>query len=288
MDVTDKLAIIFVSLLRSGLQLSDLERSEGEGQLDTAIDEAADAFAALLAEAGVNLNGARPSGALRNAVRRSADDKANVELLVAVQDVRDTLSDGQLAAVLEGLVAVALRDDRFEAEEARFVNAVSRSLGIDAAALELSADDEARVRRLWSVLEVGEGAEGRWTPVHDLAVLYLAIAHRSDGELSTTEVDAVTRKLGEWLPSALPADVLNVVDESMRRYANGPSAQILSASVARVVESVPAHQREAVLRDLQYVAEADHLVLVEEKELIARLAEHWGINLSDLATGDNG
>jgi hypothetical protein len=66
--------------------------------------------------------------------------------------------------------------------------------------------------------------------------------------LSQEEIDAITLKLAEWLPAALPSDVLNVVGDALTAYAEGLS---------------------------------DEVVLVEEKALIARLAERWSVDEHD-------
>lgn len=205
---------------------------------------------------------------------------ARADLLIAVQTLRDLLSVDALRDLLADLVVFALQDDRFESEEARLISAIRRSWDVDSgeAVRAASANVSPDLReRLWSVLG-SEGAAGtNWTPVHDLALVYISVAHRSDGELQRAEVDAITRKLAEWLPSALPSDVLNVVDEALRRYASGETHELLEQSIERVVSVVPVHQRPSVIRDLEYVAAADNVVLVEERQLIASLAERWGL-----------
>ncbi len=205
---------------------------------------------------------------------------ANADLLISVQTLRDLLSVDALRDLLADLVVFALEDDRFESGEAALISAIRRAWDVNSGeavrAASANVSDDIR-DRLWSVLGNDGAAGTNWTPVHDLALVYIYVAHRSDGELQRDEVDAITRKLAEWLPSALPSDVLNVVDEALRRYARGETDELLKQSLDRVVATVPVHQRPSVIRDLEYVAAADNVVLVEERQLIAALADRWGL-----------
>ncbi len=206
--------------------------------------------------------------AVSGAVASVSTHEESDMVMEAVQRLRATLSSDALTAVLAELVGFALRDDRFDAMEARYLSGITR-------AWDAEPDD-----RLWSVLGSAGTAGTSWTPIHDLAMVYLHVAHASDGVLAREEIEAIARKLGEWLPSALPADVLNVVDEALHRYANGEMHDLLEQSVDRIIEAVPEHQRPMVIRDLLHVAEADHVVLVEEKELIWAIAGRWGLSLA--------
>lgn len=166
------------------------------------------------------------------------------------------------------LVQLALHDDWYMHEEGTFISAVARRWDVHPA-------EEGR-SRLWSVMN-SQSADSEWTPVHDLALIYLALAHRADDELSQRELDAITRKLGEWLPASLPSDVVIIVSEALHVYARGVDDRLLSNAVARIKETVPQHQRAAIIVDLEYVARADDVMLVEEKAIISELARAWDV-----------
>src|SRR5690606_23554502 len=112
-------------------------------------------------------------------------------------------------ALVEDLMAVALADDRVLHEEHTFIAQLARAWNVH----PNDSGDEAG--RRWSILcQDGlsqDGQHGDWTPLHDLALLYISLAHSTDDELATAEVEAITQKLNEWLPGAREVDVLNIV-----------------------------------------------------------------------------
>ncbi len=169
---------------------------------------------------------------------------------------------------LYDLVQLALHDDWYMHEEGRFISAVARRWDVHPA-------EEGR-SRLWSVMNTHH-TQSEWTPVHDLALVYLMLAHRADDDLSQSELDAITKKLSEWLPAALPSDVVVLVSEALHVYASGIGDDALLKAVERIKAAVPLHQRAALVADLEYVARADDVMLVEEKAIISELASAWGI-----------
>ena len=187
------------------------------------------------------------------------------DLVACIQRVRDHSNPNDRRVALQDLISLALEDGAYSSLEARFVGALAR---------EWDVHPEEPEHRLWSVFEA-DGLAGAWSRVHDLAIVYISLAHGSDRDLTQAEIDAIARKLGEWLPAALPSDVVVVLSEALRRYAEGPEADVVEASVTRIRESVPAHQRDAIISDLEYIAQADNVVLVEERAIIERLTRAW-------------
>lgn len=202
------------------------------------------------------------------AVRNANSTENRAALGEAIRELRVFADQPTRRAFLYDLVQLALHDDWYMHEEGRFISAVARRWNIHPV--------EAGRSRLWSVMD-SHTSETDWTPVHDLALIYLALAHQADAELSQAELDAITKKLGEWLPAALPSDVVIVVSEALHIYARGADPQLLRNAVERVKRNVPMHQRAAIVADLEYVARADQIVLVEEKAIIAELAAAWGV-----------
>ena len=190
-----------------------------------------------------------------------------------MRELSTRYESSRLRVFLHDLVSLALHDDWYAHEEGRFISAIARRWSLH------PADDEHV--RLWSVMD-SEESEGTWTPLHDLAVLYIAMAHQSDDDLSQTELDAIGRKLAEWLPAAIPGDVGAIVRDALRAYADGNVRDLVSEAVARLKVAVPPHQRTAIFADLEYIARADDVMLVEERAIIAELAEAWGIEVSNL------
>lgn len=195
-------------------------------------------------------------------------------LMDAVDTLRRAQDDGRLHELLELLTDVSLADGRYEHEENQLIATLARLWDLHESPVEAGA--------AWSVLQAPSVTPTEWHPIHDLAVLYIGIAHRTDNELTADEVAAITRKLAEWLPDSLPDDVTNVIESAMSAYSRGDHDRILDNAMHAVEASVPDHQRSAVLNDLMYIARADRVVLVEERNLIARIAQAWGIDPSTI------
>jgi len=216
-------------------------------------------------------------GAIDTLIAEVSSDLANGDgkrlLGEAVRELGSRYAMKVLREFLHDLVALALHDDWYAHQEGRFISAVARRWSIH------PADDE-RVR-LWSVMDSHVPDSG-WTPLHDLAVLYIALAHQSDDDLSQQELDAIAKKLSEWLPAAIPGDVGAIVAEALRTYAVGDERSLVREAVARLRISVPPHQRAAIFSDLEYIARADNVVLVEERTLIAELANAWDVEIAGL------
>jgi hypothetical protein len=210
-------------------------------------------------------------------ISESVSDHTNGEskrvLGEAVRELGMHFEPDGLRDFLHDLVSLALHDDWYAHEEGRFISAVARRWNVH------PADDE-RVR-LWSVMDA-EASGDTWTAVNDLALVYIALAHQSDDDLSQKELDAIARKLAEWLPAAIPGDVGAIVGDALRTYADGDEVELVREAVARLKVAVPPHQRAAIFSDLEYIARADDVMLVEERAIIAELADAWGMKVAGL------
>ena len=207
-------------------------------------------------------------GALALYEREDALDQVNA----AIQGVHERLSEEDRQLILDDLVEIAMADGRYMHEESTFIGEL-------ADAWDVSAGEEDRghwASSAWTVLQ-NEGPAESWTPVHDLALIYLTLAYETDKDLDEDEVDAITAKISEWIPGAENEDVLGVVREVMETYVQGPRRRVFAESVDAVGEVVPQHQHEALLADLRYVAEADGVILDAERRIIRDLADAWGL-----------
>lgn len=217
--------------------------------------------------------------AIKDALEDYTHERAHAEVERAVKRVRDELDPNMRRNIVEDLTEIALSDDKFLHSEGSFIGDLARAWDVR------STDDETRP---WSVLNGnGNGDEHvGWSPVHDLALVYLEIVHGTDDDIRDSEVDAIANKLREWLPDAKDADVLKVVREAMEAYVQGPDKRLFDESVDALRKVVPEHQRGALLADLNYVAEADGEVSEKERAMIAKLSAAWDIELSDSKHAD--
>ncbi len=206
-------------------------------------------------------------GAIRAALEAYVGEASQAHIEQAVAHLREACPEEQRRAMLEDFVAIARADDVFLYEEARFIERLAAAWDV-----RLSAEDGGR---LWNILDAGRA--GDWTPLHDLALVYLAVAHQPDRAIAAPEREAIAKKIKEWLPEAREADVDAVVREALRVYADARDETAVTRALASLKSAVPSHQRAALLADLRYIACADGVMLVEERALIERIAHALGL-----------
>lgn len=116
--------------------------------------------------------------------------------------------------------------------------------------------------------------------LRSLAFLYLAMGHGADNYLSGAELEAITDRLHTRYPDHDRAEVQDVVGEAMAVYME--SEDVVGTATELIVslrDSLSKTQREAVLDDVLAVAEADGVVLQNERTLLSSLAESWDVDL---------
>jgi uncharacterized tellurite resistance protein B-like protein len=207
--------------------------------------------------------------AIKEALEYYAEDASRERRLErAIRAVRDGLPSEMRQRVLDDLMDLARSDDRIVFEEAQFLGRLAHAWGL----LGRTAPSG-----LWNVLDT-ESEEHDWTPVHDLAVTYLALARATDDQLSSTEIEAIQSRLAEWLPEADDTMLLGVLRQALSEYgqASDPQARF-QRSVEAIQRVMPRHQRAALLIDLYHVAKVDGDLLEAEQAMIDDLTEAWGL-----------
>ena len=171
-------------------------------------------------------------GAIRTALETYVSKTSEAEVMRAMTRLREVCAEEERRAMLEDFVAIALADDIFLYEEARFIERVAAAWNVHPRGEEDG--------RLWSVLN-GAPSAGAWTPVHDLALVYLAVAHQPDRDITAPELEAIAKKVKEWLPEARAAEGAAVVREALRVYADASDGALLT----RALSSRPSARRPA-------------------------------------------
>lgn len=208
--------------------------------------------------------------ALKEAMDEYVQDGSPQRIERAILTIKEGFPKERRLEIVDALMDVAISDGRFLFRESAFIDRVARLLETH------PAGSEGRIARSWSLLG-GAANSTRWTPVHDLALIYVTMAHRSDGELADTEMEAIVEKIHEWVPDAPEEAMRRVLQDALEAYVQGPDKHVFVEAVESVRELVPKHQLPALLADLQYVARADGQFLPEEEELIRQLAETWDV-----------
>lgn len=111
--------------------------------------------------------------------------------------------------------------------------------------------------------------------LHDLALLYLALAHGADGKLDASEQASMRDQLRAWAPGTDPALCDHALREAGLSYGNGVSAQRLDDLLQRLHTALDADGRARVLADLVELSEADDRVESGETALIEKVATAW-------------
>lgn len=209
--------------------------------------------------------------AIKDALEDYTHERAHAEVERAVQRVRDELDLELRQAIVNDLTEIALSDDKFLYAEGSFIGDLARAWDVHVTDQDVEQ---------WSVLNGNGNEHNGWTPVHDLALVYLEIVHGTDEDIRESEVDAIANKIREWLPDANDTDVMKVVRDAMEAYVQGPDKRLFEESVDTLKKVVPVHQRSALLADLNYVARADGDVSEKEQAMVDKLAAAWNIELS--------
>lgn len=116
-----------------------------------------------------------------------------------------------------------------------------------------------------------------WTHVHDIALVFLALAYSADAHLSDEEVDTISAALGRWKPEASDHDIHEIVMEAASVFFESDAEKEVVLSVRTLGEALSLDQRRQVLEDVMRIAEADGVLLNAEQNLLSVLAGAWDI-----------
>lgn len=212
---------------------------------------------------------ARSGGAGRSNVERAvaralkehdaAEDKVGRSREVA-EELYEVLAPAQRHTVMDDLRQIAELDGVVERNERGMLQALASTWGIER---DPRSPDPGRAS--WGVL-------------HDLAYIFLVLAHSTDDELSDTELEVMFNKLREWEPGVPPDEVERVLEEAMSAYAEGRDAERLESAIQSVRRRLPREQRMAALNDLVKIANADGVFLDDEEDLINHLLSEWDVD----------
>ncbi len=119
------------------------------------------------------------------------------------------------------------------------------------------------------------GSEEPAGALHDLAFLFLVLAHGTDSDLSGPETQMMLSKLQQWGDGRSADEVQDILAAARERYALGPDEKALQASIKAVKEAYPEAQRRAALQDLIQIANADGFFLDNEEDLINTMMQDW-------------
>jgi uncharacterized tellurite resistance protein B-like protein len=121
-----------------------------------------------------------------------------------------------------------------------------------------------------------------WTRTHDLALVYLALAHGTDQELADAEMSAITKALGGWREDLSEAQVLEVVMEALAVYLSGGAEQEVRRSITALGDLLSEESRKRVMDEIVGIARADGVVVGNERGFIEAVATQWDLRVDML------
>jgi uncharacterized tellurite resistance protein B-like protein len=194
---------------------------------------------------------------------------ARAEVRRSIDELSEELSFDERRRALQDVVNVAEADGVLLEREQGLINILADAWSLKQLSEELLRDTSAVVQR--------KGED--WGLIHELAFLYIVVAHSANNDLASEEIDVIVDRLHEWQPELSREDVRDAIRRSIQVYAEEPEQSLIQESVETLKEALPIVQRLTVLDDLNTVAHADGSLTQNERELIMYLAQAWDVNV---------
>ncbi len=124
---------------------------------------------------------------------------------------------------------------------------------------------------------MNKASTGGWTPLHDVALIFLSLLHGTDATLDPSEVRAQRSRLKRWFPTAEPDAIQSAMDEVMLVYVSGSRDQMVQTAAEALRQTLSDEQRVGLLNDLADLAQADGVIAPGEVAFIQQLAAYWRV-----------
>ncbi len=124
---------------------------------------------------------------------------------------------------------------------------------------------------------IGSSEPSEWSVLHDVALLYLALAHCTDLEIDPSEQVTMVEKLKARYPEAGVWRARQVLQEVMLTYLGEHSRQMVDAAMASIKASMSKEEQIGVLNDLAELATADGVIVPGEVSFIRQVARYWEV-----------
>ncbi|MBE2187404.1 MAG: TerB family tellurite resistance protein [Rhodothermales bacterium] len=116
-----------------------------------------------------------------------------------------------------------------------------------------------------------------WMELHEMALLFIALAHGTDHELAPAEIETGTRLLGKWAPESPESVVKKTLCDVMLAYIAPERDQLIALAAESLRQTLSPNERLGILNDLTDLAYADGKLLPLEVSFIQQLASYWGL-----------
>ncbi|WP_245846040.1 TerB family tellurite resistance protein [Longibacter salinarum] len=194
---------------------------------------------------------------------------ANSELTRAIDTLGGSLGPDERRRALTDVIRIAEADGVLLEREQGLISRVADAWSLRRLERELMDESDAAVQPR------GED----WGLIHELAFLFLVVAHVANNELAEGEITVILERLQEWQPDLGPEEAREIVRSSLQVYAEGEQEALIRDSMTTLKKALPDVQRLAVLDDLHCVARADGNLSDSERKLITSIARAWDVNV---------
>ncbi len=249
------LALIYIALAYG----TDHELSEGE--MDALTDALRD-WAAIPDDA-------RVQELVMEAATAFLEGDGRAEVRHSIDRLGEDLTFDERRQALRDVMRIAEADGVLLEREQGLIHLLAEAWSLKQLGEDLVQDTSVVVQR--------KGED--WGLIHELAFLYIVVAHSANNDLSSEEIDVMLDRLGEWQPELSREEMRDVFRRSLQVYADEPEQALIQESVQALKEVLPLVQRLTVLDDLNTVAYADGALTRSERELIMYLAQAWDVNV---------
>ena len=186
----------------------------------------------------------------------------------AIHDLRESLSTEELRRALEQVVGIAEADGIMLNTERSLIATLGAVWSLRTLSERLVDESPAAVEKVPG-----------WGLLHDMALIYLVVAHSADDNLTEAEISVILDRLKGWQPEAYEAEARAIVREALQLYADEPGQEIFGQAMTALKEALTPIQRILVLDDLNQIASADGKLGDNERTLIKTLATAWDVKV---------
>jgi uncharacterized tellurite resistance protein B-like protein len=201
---------------------------------------------------------------------------ADEEVARSIRSLREVLTLEQRREALAQAVHIAEADGVLQDNERTLITVLAEIWDVEPTRDKLMEASSAAMEE-----------EPLWSLLHDIALMYIVVAHGSDSVLSEMELGAMLMRLGAWQPDLDETEIRQVLGEALQFYASGPTQEDLNDSAIAIRDTLSRSQRLEIVADLTFISEADGPVSEHEGAMIELLAGIWSVEKS-AARGDAG
>lgn len=232
-------------------------------------DEELDTLTTVLEEGMPVSQSAPVQEVVMEAATAFLEGDAREEVHRAIRELRSSLTPTERRETLRHLVRIAEADGVLLEREQGLIHTLADAWSLKQLSEELVSDTSAVVQRR------GED----WGLIHEIAFLYVLVAHSAENELSSEQLDVMLERLQEWQPERSTEQVRDVLRRALQVYADQPEEALIRDSVEALKEALPCVQQLTVLDDLYTIVRAGGHLTRNERQLILSLARAWDVNV---------